>query len=151
VSLEQLDGLQTLHLDEEAVPFVAMQEGLEYRLLHVRPDDGLIVTQLRAQPGAASRLHRHLAPVFGYTTVGAWGHDHTYAYRPGTYVYEPTGVLHRFLNGPVETVAMFISHGDMEYLDPATGATDRVTPGVMATAYLEQCESAGLARPAFLS
>lgn len=142
---------KTLEIDADTVPYVALEGGLEFRLLQVRPEERLVVSQVRAAPNAVSRLHRHRRAVYGYTTRGAWGHDDTVPYRPGTYVYETPGVVHRFVNGGAETEAVFISHGDMEYLDPDTlQVADVITPEVMLEAYLSKCADAGLPRPGIL-
>jgi 2,4'-dihydroxyacetophenone dioxygenase len=126
----------TLHIDAASQPYVEMEPGLEYRLLHVRASDQLVVTQIRAQPFAVSKLHRHLAPVFGLTQSGVWGHDDQYLYRPGTYVYETPGVLHRFMNGPQVTEATFISLGDMEYVDAASmSVTGVASPDALVAAF----------------
>lgn len=142
------DGLKTMHIACDDVPFVTMEGGLEYRLLQARPADNLTVTQLRAEPGAASRWHRHMAPVFGYTTKGVWGHDRSFEYRPGTYIYETPGVLHRFMNGDEVTEALFISLGDMQYIDPSTQEiVSSVSTDAMVESYLTACEESGLRRP----
>lgn len=144
-------ALRTLHISCDEIPYVELELGLEYRLLHARPEEGLIATQVRAQPGAISGLHRHLAPVFGYTTAGAWGHDGDHAYVPGTYVYETPGVLHRFVNGPQVSEALFISLGGLEFVDPGTGEVQSaLTPRSMIETYMAGCETTGAPRPKIL-
>src|SRR5262249_37169290 len=137
--------LKTLHIHSDELPFIESEPGLETRILQARPEEGLGVAQLRAQPGAASRLHRHLSPAFGWTLLGAWGHDQPYSYRPGSYIYETTGVVHRLLNGPAVTEAVFISTGITEWIDPETQeVTGVLSPAGMREGYLAACEAQGL-------
>jgi hypothetical protein len=51
---------------------------------------------------------------------GSWGHDQEHRYRPGTYIFETPTVIHRFVNGPSVTEAVFVSFGDLEFIDPET-------------------------------
>ena len=142
--------IKTLHLNADDVPYVGREES-RYRLLHARPSENLVVTQLWGQPGFRSGLHRHLAPVYGITTVGTWGHDTTYEYRPGSYIFETPGAPHRFYNGPDETNIYFVSTGILEWLDPETGEVtgmNSITDQVKE--YFAACEAAGLPRPNIL-
>jgi len=132
--------LQTLHIDSDEVPFIEFEPGVEVRLLHVRLDEGVVVTQARSQPGVVSPLHRHPQPVYAWTLRGAWGHDRRFLYRPGTYVFETPGVAHRFFCGPEIAEAVFITTGDIEWLDSQTRQVARVsTPEARFKAYVEAC------------
>ncbi|MDE8654528.1 cupin domain-containing protein [Novosphingobium album (ex Liu et al. 2023)] len=144
--------LWTTHVDCADIPWITVAPGLEQRVLQARPDENLIVTQSRYQPHFTHGLHRHLGPIHGYTIAGAWGHeDGRYPYRPGVYLYEPAGVVHRFFNGPAVSQAMFVTFGDIELLDPATRAVIRRDDAAgQARRYLEGCEAAGVARPPIL-
>lgn len=146
-----LGELRTLHIHADDLPFVDYMPGLELRYLQARPEENISVVELRAAPGAMTGLHRHAAPVFGITTRGQWGHDTSYEYRPGSYIFETPGVVHRFMNGPEITQAYFISTGAYEPIDAETlevvGATT-MQDGV--TAYFEACEAAGHPRPNIL-
>jgi 2,4'-dihydroxyacetophenone dioxygenase len=151
--INELDELQkTLHIRVEDVPFVQGSAGIEFRMLQYRPDDNLVVIELQAQPGAESPLHRHLGPVLGWTTKGAWGHDRTYSFQPNSYIFETPGVIHRFLNGPEVTRALYVLMGATEQIDPESlqviGTSE--LSGKL-TGYLEACESAGLPRPNVLT
>ena len=137
--------LSTLHIQPDNLPYVELEPGLEYRLLQVRPSEGLTVTQVRAQPGASSTLHQHAAPVFGFTVSGAWGHDYRHEYRPGSYIYETPGVPHRFLNGPQVSEVVFISLGDVEHLDPTSlRVTKRLTASDIHETFLAFCTAQGI-------
>ncbi|MGV9797375.1 cupin domain-containing protein [Mycobacterium sp. NPDC003449] len=148
MTITERDMARTLHMASDDLPWVPVGPEAELRIIHARPDEDFVATQLRAQPGAEQGLHRHLAPVFGFTSRGAWGHDRTYEYRPGTYVYETPGVVHKFLNGPEVSEVFFINHGVIEFVD-ATGTEviRSLTLAQMAEHYLAGCEEAGLPRP----
>jgi quercetin dioxygenase-like cupin family protein len=141
--------LRTLHIHRDDVPFVPHSLGLEIRYLQFRPADNISVVELRAQPGASTPLHRHDSPVLGITTLGAWGHDTEYEYRPGSYIFETPGVVHQFMNGPEVSQAYFISTGSYVEVDPDTREpVDRPSTGGSALDfYFQQCESMGLPRP----
>lgn len=132
--------LRTLHIASEELPYIEFEPGVEGRILQVRLEDAVVVTQARSQPGVVSRLHRHPYPVYAWTIHGAWGHDRRYLYRPGTYVFETPGVAHRFYCGPETTEALFITIGDVEWLDPQTREVTQVsTPEARFNAYVEAC------------
>lgn len=144
---------RTLHIDCANIPFIPFEPGLFTRVIHARPDENFVATEIRAEPGVVGRLHRHLGPVMGYTTTGAWGHEQDFSYRRGTYVYETPGVVHRFLSSPRhETQALFMSHGDLEWIDAETGeVTAILSSSTVVGAYFERCEALGIARPNILS
>lgn len=146
------DGLRTMHLAGDDAVFIELEPGLEYRLLQVRPDDGVVSALLRGKPGATSSLHRHTKPVFGYTVKGSWGHDASCEYRAGSYIFETPGVDHRYVNGPEETEALFISFGDVEVLDEGSReVVGLVTSDLMVSTYYGRCEELGIPRPSFLA
>jgi quercetin dioxygenase-like cupin family protein len=143
---------ETLHIATDDLPWVEISPGFEMRVVHARVDDGWVVTQIRAQPGVQQGWHRHRNNAFGYTTAGAWGHDENFEYRPGTYLFETPGVVHRFLNGPEVTEATFITFSDTEFVDLETNeVTSVVGLSDLVNAYLGGCEQRGLPRPRFLT
>ena len=143
--------LSTLHIHSEDIPWVEFFDGVAVRILHARPSEDFVVTQIKAQPGAESGLHRHLKPVFGWTVSGHWGHDRNYEYRPGTYIFEPQGIIHKFLAGSEPVNAVFISHGTLEQIDPETlEVTQSISPAEYVEHYLTACEKAGHGRPPIL-
>ena len=146
--IEELQN--TLHIDADDVPWVTYERAgvvSSRRMLQVRPDENLAVTQLRCDPGVVGALHRHHGPVFALTQSGAWGHDTSFLYHPGTYVYETPGVVHRFLSGPEPVTATFISIGNIDIFDDAGDLVSCYTPSGMLAAYFEACEAQGLPRP----
>jgi len=143
---------ETLHLHSDTIPWVDFGGGTSVRILHARPSENFVVTQILAQPGSESQLHRHLGPVFGWTVEGHWGHDRNYEYRPGTYIFETPGVLHKFLGGDEVINAVFTSFGVMEYVDEASlEVTAQLDPAAVVQHYMQKCEEMNLARPNILS
>jgi quercetin dioxygenase-like cupin family protein len=148
-----MSDLTTLHIHGDDVPWVQIghieKGSVEMRVLHAPVSGEFLVTQARVGPGVVSSLHRHIGPAFAYTTLGRWGHDDTYAYRPGTYVFETPGVLHRFYSGqePITEVT-FVSYATLEFIDPDTlEVIGTETPADPVRRYFEACEEAGLPRP----
>jgi quercetin dioxygenase-like cupin family protein len=151
---------KTLHIDADDVPWVVQPGGTvdevynpstATRVLHARPDEGFIVAQVRAEPGAVTAFHRHRAPAFALTQQGAWGHDKKYKYQPGVYVFEVPGVAHRFVNGPGVTEVTFIHLGEIEFMDPESHEITAVlTLDEIVNGYFAGCEQAGLPRPNIL-
>jgi 2,4'-dihydroxyacetophenone dioxygenase len=143
---------KTLHIHSEEIPYIPAAPDMEIRILHARAKDDFYVTQLRAQPGCVSGLHRHPfnKGTGGFTLKGSWGHDHQYLYRPGTYIFETPGVIHQFLNGPEETEVVFFGDLAAEFVDPETlEITGIVNAEAIINKYLEHCEDRGI-RPHFL-
>ncbi|MBB6123373.1 cupin domain-containing protein [Sphingobium subterraneum] len=138
---------KTLHLHSTELPYVQIDKGMEFRLLHARPQENYYVTQIRAQPGVEGGLHKHPFErgAGGFTLRGAWGHDHQYLYRPGTYIFETPGVIHQFLNGPEETEILFFGDLHADFVDPETlGIKSVVTADKIIKRYIEQCEEQGI-------
>lgn len=142
----------TLHLHSQDIPWVNFGGGTSVRILHARPSEDFVVTQIKAEPGAESALHRHLGPVFGWTNEGRWGHDRNYEYRPGTYIFETPGVIHKFLGGDKLIDAVFVSYGVMEHIDEDTlEVTQRLNSADVVKHYMQACEQTGVGRPNILS
>src|SRR3546814_10930605 len=93
---------KTLHLDSNDLPYAEVEDGIEFRILHARPEEGYYVTQLRVQPRYVGGLHKHSFSqgASGFTLKGPWGNDEQYLYRPGTYIFEKHRVLHPLLTEP---------------------------------------------------
>lgn len=142
---------QTLVVQRDDVPWVK-GPGWERRILQARPRDNLLVTHDRFHPGFRYGLHRHLAPVLGYTLSGAWSHEATnFPYGPGSYIYEQVGNLHRFYNGPDVSEVIYVQFGDVENIgDDGRTVTSRGSVAGDLKAYFERCEAQGLPRPNIL-
>src|SRR3546814_3601440 len=74
---------KTLHLDSNDLPYAEVEDGIEFRILHARPEEGYYVTRLRVQPGYVGGLNKHSfrQGASGFTLQDAWGHDEQYLYR----------------------------------------------------------------------
>lgn len=141
---------KTLHIHSEELPWFPAASGMDIRILHARAKDNFYVTQLRAQPHCVSGLHKHPANrgTGGFTLKGMWGHDHQYLYRPGTYIFETPGVVHRFYNGPEETEVLFFGELAAEFVDPDTlEVTDIMLPDALLQKYSDHCEELGVQPP----
>ncbi len=144
---------KTLHINSEALPWVPMTAGLEQRVLQARPEVDWYVTQLRAQPFAQTRLHRHATArgIGGFTLKGRWGHDKQYLYHPGVYIYETPGVVHQFFNGPEVSEVLFFGEGLTEFIDADTlDVSGVLTSEDQMAGYLERCQEQGI-EPRFLT
>jgi 2,4'-dihydroxyacetophenone dioxygenase len=152
----EIPDLTTLHVHADEVPWVS-QPGLASgdirgRVLHAPEDGSFVVTQLQVGPGVLSGLHRHIGPTFAYTSKGSWGHDTTYRYHPGTYVFETPGVVHRFHSGDEATTeVLFVNYATLEFIDSdSMEVIGSMTPFDIAQKYFEDCEAAGVPRPNIL-
>ena len=142
---------QTLVVQGNDIPWVK-GPGWERRILQARISDNILVTQDRFQPGFHYGLHRHLAPVLGYTLKGAWSHEASqFPYVTGSYIYEQVNNLHRFYNGPEVSEVIYVQFGDVENID-ADGktVTSRNTVASDLAAYFQRCEDQGIPRPNIL-
>ena len=140
--------IHTAHAIVDDLPWVPSRPGMEIRYIHCSASRRMSAVQIRAQPGATTGLHRHLGPVLGYTTKGAWSHDpRDYIYRPNSYICEPNE-LHRFFNGPQVTEAIYISFGDTEFVDDeGREVVLRANAAAGLARYFQLCEEKGLPRP----
>jgi quercetin dioxygenase-like cupin family protein len=148
---DMLAARQTLVVQGDDIPWVK-GPGWERRILQARVKDNILVTQDRFHPGFSYGLHRHLAPVLGYTLKGAWSHESSnFPYTPGSYIYEQTGNLHRFYNGPEISEVIYVQFGDVENIGP-DGETviSRNCVASDLAAYFQRCEEQGIARPNIL-
>ena len=153
--------MRTLHMDAEAVPWAPSRIGRDstaepqtwVKLLHYHLDDDLTVSMVRAEPFAETAFHRHVGHTFGWTTLGAWGHNRDFEYTPGVYSYETPGVVHQFINGPNLTEVLFINQGVIEFVDPEAPdeVTGILTAGEIVRTYFESCEASDLGRPNILN
>ena len=91
------------------------------------------------------------APVYGYTTSGAWKYaEYDYVNRAGSFLFEPAGSVHTLQCVEDDTHVWFQMYGVNLNLD-ADGRVESVAdgPGTLAM-YYQRCEAAGLPRPPVL-
>jgi hypothetical protein len=138
----------TLHRQVNELPWVPVGTGASIRLVQASIAEDISVTYLRAEPRWSSALHCHRGMTFGYTIAGAWDHSvDASSCVPGTYVYEPKDELHRFINGPEPTEAIFVTIGPVDYYDESGQFARREGAASKLRSYYEACESAGIPRP----
>lgn len=143
-------SLWSAHVHKESLPWVRKDRDIgAFRVLQARPAENFMVFERTYDPNCVSPLHRHIGHAFAFTYAGAWGHRHgEYVYLPGTYVYEPLDVVHRFHNSNQVTHCMFVVMGGVEYFDPeGKEVIGRATVENALESYLQGCEQAGLPRP----
>src|SRR4051812_41062991 len=139
--------LNTQHLHTDELPWVKEGTGV-FRLLLFRPEQNLVVTHWRLPAGTVSGVHRHAGPVTVYTMAGIWSHrPDVMEYRPGTFVSEPVGALHRFHAGPGEVEGLGYSFGDTEAFNEDGELTGTQTQQSKVDRYFELCEAQGFGRP----
>jgi quercetin dioxygenase-like cupin family protein len=153
IAMSTLDHLEidTEHVHGDELPWVSAGK-VSYRLLLARESDNLVVTHWRAQPGAQSGWHKHMGSVLVYTIAGTWGHrQEVQDYRPGSYVAEPVGTVHRFFAGPDGAEAVGYSFGDTAAVNEEGEVVGVQTFQGKVDDYLAQCEAQGFGRPQMLS
>jgi quercetin dioxygenase-like cupin family protein len=142
--------IDTEHLHGDELPWVS-NGNVAYRLLLARESDNLVVTHWRAAPHTKSGFHRHLGSVLVFTLAGTWSHrPDVMDYRPGSYVAEPVGALHRFFAGPSPVEAIGYSFGDTEAVNAQGEVVGVQTLRTKVDDYYKQCEAQGFGRPAIL-
>src|SRR3546814_13880070 len=109
---------KTLHLDSNDLPYADVEDGIEFRILHARPEEGYYVTPLRVQPGSVGGLHTHsFSPgASGFMLKGAWGHGAQYLHRPGPYIFATPGVIPQLLRVPTGASLIFFGHLASDFL-----------------------------------
>jgi 2,4'-dihydroxyacetophenone dioxygenase len=61
-----------VHLGADELPFVDLGAGNRLKVLQIREEAGLSITENIFQNALAVQTHRHTGPVFGSTVAGAW-------------------------------------------------------------------------------
>ena len=140
---------ETLHVGIADLPWVSVEPGSEFQLLHVDLKQGLWINRLRLQPGASIPAHYHPGPVFAVTLEGSWFYKESpgQVNTAGSYLFEPAGSTHTLTcpadqQGP--TVAWFAIYGPNLNLDEhgqITAVLD--APNVLAL-YRQLCGAQGL-------
>ena len=97
---------------------------------------------------AAPRCSASGAPVWGYTTSGAWKYaEYDYVNRAGSFLYEPAGSIHTLTCIEDDTQVWFHMYGVNLNLD-ADGNVESVSDGAGTfAAYVAMCEAQGLGTP----
>ena len=147
-----LDAIPTaIHRAADQMPYVAVDAGLELKLLQVKVREGLWVIQNRFAPGVRVQTHKHTGTVFAFTTRGAWRYrESDFVNRPGSYLYEPAGSIHTLevLETNTEpTEVWFAITGANLNLDANGNVEMVIDAGLVLRVYRMACEAAGLPAP----
>jgi len=139
---------EAVHIGNGDIPWVEIGDGNKFRVLQVRPTEGLWIVENIFQPGFAVQKHRHTGPVWGYTTSGAWKYaEYDYVNTSGSFLYEPAGSVHTLTCVENDTQVWFHMYGANLNLDDE-GNVESVTDGASTLAgYYALCEMQGLPRP----
>jgi len=140
-----------LHRAEKDLPFVVLQEGVDFQLLQVDVEGGLWVIRVRFQPGVTIQRHKHTGEVFAFTLKGSWKYlEYPQVNTAGSYLYEPAGSIHTLhVPGTNEEVTdvWFAIRGANLNLDADGNVESVLDAGFVLETYLAQCETGGHGRP----
>jgi hypothetical protein len=147
-----LPPAEASHVAYEDVPWVTTADGNQLRVVQVRVNEGLWITQSIMQPSLKVGRHRHTGPIWGYTTAGSWKYkEYDYVNRAGSVLYEPASSVHTLEVIEPDTVAWFHMYGALAFLDE-NDAVLGINDGLTALArYYSLCEEQGLPRPNVLT
>jgi len=81
--------------------------GTDFKLLHLDEANAGATYLLKVGAGESSVLHKHLGGVEVYTVSGGWRYQEG-AMRPGSYAFEPNGVIHQPEQTVDEDLVLFI-------------------------------------------
>src|SRR5262249_4407217 len=117
--LRRIPVLSDRAISADAVPWVPMSDGVDYKPLRFDFATGMWVNVLRIQPGAGLGRHRHNGgPVMGYCLEGTWWYlEREWVAEPGTLVYEPPGDIHTLRAGPEGMLTLFVTDGVLQFFD----------------------------------
>jgi quercetin dioxygenase-like cupin family protein len=100
--------------------WVVQTQYTSFRPLCLNVTEGYWVNVLRTRKHGVISRHRHPKAVHGYVLAGRWHYlEHDWRALPGSYVYEPPGVVHTLVvpEDVPEMITLFQVNGQMEYLD----------------------------------
>ena len=86
---------EAIHLGDSDLPWAALPDGSLFKVVQVRPREGLWITHSRYKAGYSVQTHRHTGNVFGFTVSGAWRYrEYEFVNRRGSFLYEPANSIH---------------------------------------------------------
>jgi len=140
-----------IHRADDHLPYVAVDQGVELKVLQVKVREGLWVIRNRFAPGVRVQTHKHTGTVFAFTTRGAWRYrESDFVNRAGSYLYEPAGSVHTLEvpeTNTEPTEVWFAITGANLNLDAAGNVEMVVDAGLVLDFYRAACEGAGLGLP----
>ena len=101
------------------VPWVPLDDGVDYKPLRFDFTSGVWVNLLRIRPGAQLSRHRHNGgAVLAYCLAGSWRYlERDWVANKGSFVYEPPGDIHTLEAGPEGMTTLFVTDGVLQYFD----------------------------------
>ncbi len=140
-----------VHRDDESLPYLTIDQGIEIKVLQIKVKEGLWVIRNRFAPGAKVQTHKHTGGVFAFTTRGAWRYrESDFVNTAGSYLYEPAGSVHTLMvpeQNTEPTEVWFAITGANLNLDANGNVEMVIDAGLVLNFYLAGCEAAGLGRP----
>jgi 2,4'-dihydroxyacetophenone dioxygenase len=146
-----MDVTQLMRADRaigaDAVPWVPLAPGVEYRPLRFDLSTGTWANVLRVRPGAGLGRHRHHGgPVMGYIIAGRWWYlERDWVATAGTWVWEPPGDIHTLATDADEGMtAVFVTDGVLQFFDADGGLDHEDTVFTRYQGYVDHCERLGI-------
>jgi quercetin dioxygenase-like cupin family protein len=116
--LEEIVVPEVLPTDDRL--WVPQTEHTSFRPLCLNVTENYWVNVLRVRKHGMISRHRHPKAVHGYVLKGNWYYlESTWKAAPGSYVYEPPGVVHTLMvpDHVEEMITLFQVNGELLYLD----------------------------------
>lgn len=111
-------------------PWVPFGEGIAFRLFHASDETGRWTVLFRCAAGSFFGPHRHLGAGEYYVISGRMTYRMGEA-GPGTYGYEPIGVVHEHTAFPEATELLFTNYGPIAFLAPDGGVATIVDAAML--------------------
>ena len=93
-----MDIPKALHVGEDELPFVWVDDKVELQVLQIDIDLGLWIIRNRFHPGARVQTHKHTGTVFAFTQSGSWKYEeYPEVNTAGSYLFEPAGSTHTLI------------------------------------------------------
>ncbi|HEX2879549.1 MAG TPA: 2,4'-dihydroxyacetophenone dioxygenase family protein [Polyangiaceae bacterium] len=125
-NLEEIVVPDVLPTDERW--WVPQTEFTSFRPLCLNVTENYWVNVLRVRKRGVISRHHHPKAVHGYVLKGNWYYEES-AWRaaPGSYVYEPPGVVHTLVvpDDVPEMITLFHVNGELQYLDERGNPTEQ--------------------------
>jgi 2,4'-dihydroxyacetophenone dioxygenase len=132
-------------ISADAVPWVPLSEGVEYRPLRFDFATGAWANVLRILPGAGLGRHRHHGgAVMAYTIEGSWWYlERDWVAEPGTWVWEPPGDIHTLATGPEGMTTVFVTDGVLQFFGDDDVVDHEDTVFTRYQGYVDHCARLG--------
>ena len=102
--------------DGDQLRWVAIVEGIDFKLLFTSSETGRWTVLFRCQPGSFFPRHKHLGAGEYFVMRGRMEYRMGTA-RAGVYGYEPIGVIHDMTSFPEYTELLFTNFGPVLFLN----------------------------------